>query len=112
MEKIYIPLEKLVYDATQYLTVQSYSAVTIYNYNRIWRHLLKYANEKHVEYFTMEFLFNFEKIKSITRPSKLEKSKLRIIKVLNDLLNGIEPKRHYCCTPASTTGSWNLSFLQ
>ncbi|MFZ3132284.1 MAG: site-specific integrase [Desulfosporosinus sp.] len=103
MEKINIPLEKLVYDATQYLAMQSYSAVTIYNYNRIWRHLLKYANEKHVEYFTMEFglefLFNFEKIKSITMPSKLEKSKLRIIKVLNDLLNGIEPKRHYCCTP-------------
>lgn len=104
MEKIKIPLENLVYDATQYLTVQSYSPATIYNYNRIWRRLLKYANEKHVEYFTMEFglefLFNFEKIESITSPSKLEKNKLRIIKVLNDLLNGIEPKRHYCCTPS------------
>ena len=89
MEKLNIPLENLVYVATQYLTVQSYSAATIYNYNRIWRHLLKYANEKHVEYFTMEFglefLFHFEKIKSVTSPLKLEKSKLRIIKVLNDL---------------------------
>lgn len=95
-------LKDLVSDAKQYILKQSYSAVSVYHYQRIWMHLVRYAEDRQVDYFSMDFALKFlkeyEKIGDCSGLTKNDISKLRIIKVLNDLSQGNEVKRKYPCT--------------
>ena len=96
-------LKDLVSDAIQYISMQSYSTVSVYHYTRIWRHLIRYAENKQVEYFSMDFGIEFlrecAKMGDFSKLTKYDISKLRAIKVLNDLSQGNKIKRKYLCTP-------------
>jgi integrase/recombinase XerD len=93
------PIDELVWDAIQYISIQCYSAVSVYFYSWIWRKLLKYAHEKQVQYYSIElgykFLHQLTGIDLDTRPDKYSMQKIRALKVLNDLLMGSEIKRKY-----------------
>lgn len=92
-------IDELVRDATQYISMQSYSAVSTYYYSRIWRKLLKYAHEKQAEHYSMELGFDFyyqlTGSGSDDIPDKESLHKIRALKVLNDLALGNEVKRKY-----------------
>lgn len=92
-------INELVRDAIQYLSMQSYSAVSIYYYSRIWRKLLKYAHEKQAEQYSMELGFEFYHHLTGSdpddMPDKESLHKIRVLKVLNDLALGNEVKRKY-----------------
>ena len=92
-------IDELVRDAIHYISIQSYSAVSVYYYSRIWRKLLKYAHEKQTEHYSMELGFKF--YHQLTGsdpddiPGKKSQHKIRALKVLNDLALGNEVKKKY-----------------
>lgn len=94
-----LPMKELICKATQVISERGYSAVSIYCYNRIWGHLLKYASENNVECFSMDFGMEFlkavENIQCHKKLGKFEKQKVRAIKVLHDILHGNKPAKHY-----------------
>ncbi len=94
-----LTMKELISKATQVISERGHSAVSIYFYNRIWRHLLKYASEKDVDYFSMDFgmeyLKTVEKIQCLDKLDKFERQKLRAIKVLHDIQQGNLPAKYY-----------------
>ena len=92
-------IDELVRNAIHYISMQSYSAVSVYYYSRIWRKLLKYAHEKQAERYSMELGFKF--YHQLTGsdpddiPDKESLHKIRALKVLNDLALGNEVKKKY-----------------
>lgn len=94
-----LTMKELTCKATQVISEQGHSAASIYSYNRIWKHLLKYASENNVDYFSisfgMEFLKAVENIQCHNKLGKYEKQKVRAIKVLHDILHGNKPAKYY-----------------
>ena len=92
-------IDELVLDAIQYITLQSYSAVSVYYYSRIWRKLLEYAHQRQVEYYSMDFGIEFYYLLTGSNandtPYKEDLHKIRVLKVLNDLALGNEVKTKY-----------------
>lgn len=92
-------IDELVWDAIQYISMQCYSAVSVYFYSWIWRKLLKYAHEKQAKYYSIElgneFFRQLTGIDPTTRPDKYSMQKIRALKVLNDLSMGSKVKRKY-----------------
>lgn len=99
----HVPISNLVWQATQFISEQGYSASSLYHYNRIWRHLLDYANQKNQDHFTLGLGLDFLKeAKGISSPELLtkgERAKLRPIKVLHDIMYGNIPSRKYMAVP-------------
>jgi len=93
MEKVtnVISMEQWVERATQHLIEIGYSAVSLYNYRSTWRSLLKYADGCNVKHFTQDLGLKFLKevygIQYLVQPSKLQKHKIRRIKVLHDFIS-------------------------
>ncbi len=98
-----LALKELICKASQVISEQRYSATSIYFYNRIWRHFFKYSSDNNVDYFSMdsgmEYLNVVENIQDFNNLSKLEKQKVRAIKVLHDVLQGKKPSKHYHVAP-------------
>jgi len=97
------PISNLVWQATQFISKQGYSASSLYHYNRIWRHLLDYADQKNQNHFTlglgMDYLKEVEGISSLELLTKGERAKLRPIKVIHDIMCGNIPSRKYLAMP-------------
>ncbi|RQD67928.1 MAG: hypothetical protein D5S00_09575, partial [Tindallia sp. MSAO_Bac2] len=98
-----LTIKELICKATQVISEQGHSAVSIYLYSRIWRHLLKYASDNNVNCFSMDFGMEYlkavENIQCHKKLSKFEKQKVRVIKVLHDILHGKKPSQYYHVFP-------------
>ena len=98
-----LTIKELISKATEVISEQRYSAISIYFYTRIWRHLLKYASDNNVNCFSMSFGMEYlkvvENIHCYKKLSRFEKSKVRAIKVLYDILHGKNPARYYHVVP-------------
>jgi site-specific recombinase XerD len=94
-----LTMKELICKASQVISERGHSAVSSYFYNRIWRHLLKYASEKDIDYFSMDFGMEYlkavENIQCHNKLSKFEKQKLRAVKLLHDIQQGNQPVKYY-----------------
>lgn len=92
-------IDELVHEAIEHLTMQRYSAYSIYYYGWIWRKLQKYAHEKNEQYYSVQLGYDFFQQFTGTAPSSrldnMNTRKLRAVKVLNDISQGKEVKKKY-----------------
>ena len=54
-----ILVTKVIQSANRFLHAKQYSDETIYQYNRMWKHLVQYADRKQILFFTPELCMDF-----------------------------------------------------
>ncbi|MEL4026177.1 site-specific integrase [Lysinibacillus endophyticus] len=81
-------LTQLIQRANQHLIDLKYSEGTIYRYRLVWKHLMKYAEDKNHESFSLklgeDFLSDYYGIKKDIKLSSSQVFKVRCIKVLEE----------------------------
>ncbi|HHW36162.1 MAG TPA: tyrosine-type recombinase/integrase [Bacillales bacterium] len=96
---------EVIQSANQFLHAKQYSDETIYQYNRMWKHLVQYADRKQILFFTpelcMDFLIEEKHVKSIRHMNKYERYKYRSIKILIDIAQKKQPSVKYTQVPNS-----------
>lgn len=81
-------LTELIQQANQHLVDLKYSEGTIYQYRLVWKHLMKYAETKNYESFSLklgeDFLSDYYGIREDIKLSSSQVFKVRCIKVLEE----------------------------
>jgi len=98
-----ILFKDLIFEASNYLVLHSYSKPAEYHYKRIWMQFEQYAKEREVTFYTSE-LGNkfFVKISGPIIDDKLNKIQryiYRALKVLDDIFYDREVKKRYFYNP-------------
>jgi site-specific recombinase XerD len=94
-------LPQLVDQSIQYLKAHEYSQHTILCHSYVWNSLLRYAKEKGVQYYTldfgMEFIVDHYGVNLDLKLSQFHVALLRYIRILDDIQQLGQTRKQYIC---------------
>jgi site-specific recombinase XerD len=107
-------ISQLVEDAIQHLINKTYSKVSVYRYTWVWRKLISFAEEKCVDSYSTklgeDFLELFVEDYKNGNIGKYGISKIRTIRVLDDIFHGNPVKMKYYFVPVYIPESFRIEY--